>query len=193
MPPRFFASGIIRGKVPGETFGRAPARPRDRLRSDRSYRPDIRKPTERGCAALLPAARKPRSTEEPAVGRQARRTTRQFRPDSCGMRYARSVRHLRPQHAPRTRPDRRCARNIRTETGLAATGSRSVRHRKSGRIRQPAEESELRREAARNTRWIRLATESGYERPIRTGPLSPPGRNGHRDGRRSVSPPNSAL
>lgn len=27
--------------------------------------------------------------------------------------------------------------------------------------RQPAEESELRREAARNTRWIRLATESG--------------------------------
>lgn len=102
-------------------------------------------------------------------------------------------RYLRPQHAPRTRPDRRCARNIRTETGLAATGGRSVRHGKSGRIRQPAEESELRRKAARNTCWSRLATESGYERPIRTGPLSPPGRNGHRDGSRSVSPPNSAL
>lgn len=140
----------------------------------------------------------PRSTETPQHGgagsRQASAPDNPaVPPGRCGMRYARSVRHLRPQHAPRTRPDRCCARNIRTEAGLAATGGRSVRHRKSGRIRQPAEESELRREAARNTRWIRLATESGYERPIRTGPLSPPGRNGHRDGRRSVSPPNSAL
>lgn len=190
MPPRFFASGIIRGKVPGETFRRAPARPRDRLRSDRSYRPDIRKPTERGCAALLPAARKPRSTEEPAVGRQARRTTRQFRPAvaACDMHgpsgtYGRSM----PLEPGRTA----AAPGTSVRLGCNRRPQRTTRKIRTNR--QPAEESELRREAARNTRWIRLATESGYERPIRTGPLSPPGRNGHRDGSRSVSPPNSAL